>query len=576
MLEKSSKTNRSRRGAIAVLTAVMLVMMLGMIALAVDVGYLSVARTQLQAAADAAALAAAAVSNSDRATVQGVAQTYASYNQVAGRPVQLNPNDVEFGLWDAATATFTPSASINSAVRVTVRTDANSGGATPLFFARIFGRTSQDQSASAIATVNPRDICFVVDLSRSMNFDTNPSESSSTENLIQNIYDDFGFGEYPGASQHAGYPLLENSTSSWVTKLTESGGPLRQASVPERYRVTSDWDSNKTWKAYAWVMEVQFASLMPNVVPTPNASVSGNYNYWRSYIDSYRRNLGYLSYVTLMMDEARDGTVAGYHTPLSLRSELAPCPMHPELIRGESFSFPPREMPTHAARRAMIAAIQVIRDRNASINDVNQKDWVSIVTFNSSSTDEVKWSLSNRDNYAGAMNTCTLFQAYGGTGTEGGLNRAYNHIKAVSEGGLGRENANKIIVLLTDGMPNQKRSSLSSTTINNYKNSHPSTWTNPDTGQTVNNWFTGGDYYVEKNAALMHTSSMQSGHWYVYAAGIGQGCDYDFMDRVARMGATSNNDGQCPRGSADPMVYENVLRQIFENIITNPKLRLVK
>ena len=78
-----------------------------------------------------------------------------------------------------------------------MRTNAANGGSTGLFFGRIFGKSSQDQSATAIATMNPRDIAFVVDLSGSMNDDTTPSSSSSSTSLIQHVYDDFGFGTYP-------------------------------------------------------------------------------------------------------------------------------------------------------------------------------------------------------------------------------------------------------------------------------------------------------------------------------------------------------------------------------------------
>ena len=70
------------------------------------------------------------------------------------------------------------------------------------------------------------------------------------------------------------------------------------------------------------------------------------------------------------------------------------------------------------------------------------------------------------------------------TDTEAGLALAYSHIKPQSQGGAGRENTNKIVVLLTDGQPNLKQSS--STTISNYVNANPNTWTNPTTGQTIN------------------------------------------------------------------------------------------
>ena len=50
---------QQRKGTIIVMVAVMLVVLLGCVALAVDIGYLYVARAELQRAADAAALAGA-------------------------------------------------------------------------------------------------------------------------------------------------------------------------------------------------------------------------------------------------------------------------------------------------------------------------------------------------------------------------------------------------------------------------------------------------------------------------------------------------------------------------------------
>jgi Flp pilus assembly protein TadG len=582
MKRKRLYVRKDRRGVIAVLSAILLVLMLSMVAFAVDLGYIGMSKTQLQVAADASALAAAGVINQGETEMVTSAKTIAEANRVAGRNIQLNTSDVQTGNWDATARTFTPSSSSINSVKVTVRTAANSGGSTPLFFARIFGKTSIDQSASAVATVNPRDIAFVVDLSRSMNFDTNPSQTA-TEGLLQNIYADFGFETYPGASQYVGQPLGIADNSNWATNLTKNGGPLRDSTkVAARYLVTNN-DSNdvKTWKAYAWVMEVQLpsASLMPNVIPVPNAGVSANYNYWKAYIDQYRSSLGYLSYVTLMMDSARDYTVGGSYTPLSLKSNLCECPRKEWTVNGETFRFPPREMPTHAARRALIAALQAIRDRNASVSDVDHKDWVSIITYDSESTEALKWSLANKDNYAGAMQICKDLQACGGTGTEGGLDLAYNHLQYGTPCGnkfLGRKNANKIVVLLTDGQPNQRRSFVTSSLVNSYIGNNPCVWTNPNTGAQVNNWITSGTYATDMNAALMRANIMRGEHWNVHAAGIGLGCDYNFMDCMARQGMTADTNGQSPRGSEDPSVYEAKLRKIFQDIVTNPKLRLVQ
>ncbi|WP_305041470.1 pilus assembly protein TadG-related protein, partial [Geoalkalibacter sp.] len=59
-MNKSAKPYRvGEKGAVAVLVAVLLMFLIGMVALVVDVGYLYATRSELQNAADAAALAGA-------------------------------------------------------------------------------------------------------------------------------------------------------------------------------------------------------------------------------------------------------------------------------------------------------------------------------------------------------------------------------------------------------------------------------------------------------------------------------------------------------------------------------------
>jgi Flp pilus assembly protein TadG len=531
---------KQRRGVIIVLAALLLVFLLGMIAFAVDVGYITLVRSQLQAAADSAALAAAGASSQSTSGMQQVAQTFAGYHSVAGRQVQLGTSDVQVGTWNATARAFTPvtGTGAGTAVKVTVRTDASDGGATPLFFGRIFGMSSVNQQASAVASVNPRDIVFVVDLSGSMNDDTSPGSSTSGSGLMQIVYNQFGFGTYPGATA-----------------------------------------TLNTSKSTSWVMTNQIKTTMPNAIPAPNTSSSPSVSYWGSYISYVKSNwsnqLGYKSYLDFMMHYGRDIRPDGSnYTPMSLNSNLCACPLHSELVGGMSFSFPPDEMPTHAARSALIAAMQVVQTQNQNISDTNQMDWVSIVTFDTSA--RIQQTLTS--NYATAMAACTSLQACSDsslcTNSEAGLITAYNLIKPQSQGGQGRENTNKIVVLLTDGQPNLQQSS--NTTISQYITANPRPYTNPSTGQTTSNWFTSGSYYTDMNAALMQTSIMQGGNWYLYPVGVGLNCDYTFMDNMSRMGNTANNNGQAPRGSGDPSVYQALLTQIFNAIITNPKLRLVQ
>ncbi len=95
---------------------------------------------------------------------------------------------------------------------------------------------------------NPRDIAFVVDLSGSMNDDTEPCWATRATNdkyagsgyptvgdgLMSDIYTDFGFGTFPGASQWVGAPAGVNPDYYAYAELTKDNGPLTQATVPLR------------------------------------------------------------------------------------------------------------------------------------------------------------------------------------------------------------------------------------------------------------------------------------------------------------------------------------------------------
>ena len=83
------RTSHSRRGAVAVLAAFMMVFLMGMVAFAVDIGYLCVVQTQAQAAADAAALAGAKGLPSVRHRCVANAEACAALNTANGQACDL-------------------------------------------------------------------------------------------------------------------------------------------------------------------------------------------------------------------------------------------------------------------------------------------------------------------------------------------------------------------------------------------------------------------------------------------------------------------------------------------------------
>jgi Flp pilus assembly protein TadG len=166
---ETMKAKRDLRGAILVLAMILLVGVFAFVALTVDIGYMAVVKTQLQGAADAAVLGSAQKIPLGSSTVTASAQSLAASNNAAGKPVVLDSSDVELGFYDFSLKSSVVDPSSANAVRVTTRVQDQA-----LFFAPIMGTDNFNQQATSIGMLNPRDIVFVVDLSGSMNDDTEP------------------------------------------------------------------------------------------------------------------------------------------------------------------------------------------------------------------------------------------------------------------------------------------------------------------------------------------------------------------------------------------------------------------
>ena len=144
----------NEKGVSAIIVAVLLVVLLGIGALAIDIGYLAVAKNECQNAADAAALAGArqlgenyANKTDLSANVVAVAKEIAEKNKAAGQFIIVGNNDIQIGTWNPATSLFLET--ITNPMAVWVRTTA-----TPsTFFARIFSILNMNVAAEACAII---------------------------------------------------------------------------------------------------------------------------------------------------------------------------------------------------------------------------------------------------------------------------------------------------------------------------------------------------------------------------------------------------------------------------------------
>ncbi len=160
-------TLKPSRGNVALLFALLLPVLLGFAAYVIDSGHFYLVRNELQNAADAAALAGVRDLNGTTERfplARAAAQQFGQRHDANGTDLVLQSNEgnaanghIVLGNWDFEDRVFTvataatPSNKVN-AVQVSARRIDGDGGAVATYLAGIlFGKTSQDIAATAIA-----------------------------------------------------------------------------------------------------------------------------------------------------------------------------------------------------------------------------------------------------------------------------------------------------------------------------------------------------------------------------------------------------------------------------------------
>lgn len=182
------KRSPKKKGSILLLSAGAMVMIMGFAAFTIDIGFITLTKTQMQSAADAAALAAGMEMlpgfglGRERTIAETVANGELAATQVAAAhrsgdrdSCYLNRSrDVRYGVrtWDAVTGRWTetwgvPDKTGYNLVEVTIHRDQHYGSTTgdggtapgdsalPLFFGPVIGHTHAELMTTAVATFSP-------------------------------------------------------------------------------------------------------------------------------------------------------------------------------------------------------------------------------------------------------------------------------------------------------------------------------------------------------------------------------------------------------------------------------------
>lgn len=188
----------TRSGNITVLMTAMLVGLLAVAGLTINIAQLSVARTELRLASDAAAKAGTVVLGQTQSTTAARTQAkqIAAQHLVSGRPLILNDNDISFGNSSRnldGTYTFFPDQQPFNSVQVTALLgDGTASGPINFFMSAFVDKESSGLENNALASRVDHDVCLVVDRSGSMAWDLSNEEWAYPEvdeaSIIQNYF----------------------------------------------------------------------------------------------------------------------------------------------------------------------------------------------------------------------------------------------------------------------------------------------------------------------------------------------------------------------------------------------------
>ena len=183
-LKRHSKT-LVRQGAVIVLMVLLLPVAVLMSAIAINLAYIELARTEMIIATDAATRAAGRdlITTGSMKTAKKRAKQLAGLNFVAGSALNVSDADIEFGSsirQAGGRYDFTINSNNPNAVRVAAHRDSsNNDGPIRLLMPSVLGTSSVSTIQSAVSTQMEADLGLVLDRSGSMAYAANEISGST-------------------------------------------------------------------------------------------------------------------------------------------------------------------------------------------------------------------------------------------------------------------------------------------------------------------------------------------------------------------------------------------------------------
>lgn len=224
------QNQNDRKGAMLVLVAVLIIILIVGAVFSVDIAYMHMVRAELRTATDAAARAGAetlARTQDSEAAITAALEA-AELNIVAGQPMLLGRDDIVLGSVvedGSGKLVFQAGATPFSSVRVNGKRVAGSrGGPVNLFFGSLLGQSEFQPVQLATASASVRDIALVLDRSGSMNAREGGTSRINALKQAVNVF----LNEVETTSPNSNMSLTTYSTASTRDiALTDNFGSIR-------------------------------------------------------------------------------------------------------------------------------------------------------------------------------------------------------------------------------------------------------------------------------------------------------------------------------------------------------------
>lgn len=471
-------------------TAVSIFAILGFCALAIDSGHMYLTRAELQNAADAAAMAAAAGLAGSAENYQiaalDAAQTWGGQNPVFADSPHIALSDLEFGRAQLIgnRYVFVPGGDAPDAVRVTVKkTEASENGALPLFFAPLLGKSFKDLGAKAAAMLIPRDIALVADLSASHTDDSelihyrvtdinlwnvwaampggvpaeDPEASEQNAGPRYGFFDQLGWGEmnldaaYDPASDPGLVYLPRNvnwSNSAMTSALAAQNYSAQEINLIMAKNGSSDvnWD-NRTAVALGlatWRSGLSGGRWQSDGLPAGNSntSIEDSELVWSEYP---HQNGSWPDYINNYMNKT---WTYMYQANSAFRYRFGPKTFMNYILERQRSNHETPEL-ANAPVQPMQAVKDAVNELTRIIQDLDSDDHLSLEVYDTFGYHEVDLT----DQHHLISERLNEMQAghYGSyTNMGDGISKAITELT----GPRARQNAVKVIFLLTDGKAN--------------------------------------------------------------------------------------------------------------------------